>query len=500
MSAAIESESGGGPIAKVWDMPSRTVPDTRIRSLSAADTDAGGTHVLYWMTSARRTRWNFALDRAISLARSLKKPLVILEALRVDYPWASDRLHRFVIQGMRANQAALAGKSVTYYPYVEPEVGAGKGLLSALARGAAAVVTDDFPCFFLPGMLRSAASQVDVRFEAVDSNGILPMRATDRVFARAFDFRRFLQRELPAHLGRTPRKNPLAGLELPRLRRLPADIARRWPAADERTLQASAAYLATLPLDHRVAAVETEGGSRVAEGALKRFVARLGDYGEQRNQPESEATSGLSPYLHFGHLSAHQVLDEIAEHEDWFPERVANTSTGKRAGWWNMSVPAEEFLDQLITWRELGYNLCSHVANYDRYESLPDWAQATLAEHEGDARPYAYTATRFERAQTHDELWNAAQNQLRCTGTMHNYLRMLWGKKILEWTSKHRSEALEDYARPEQPSLLWTVETRIPTRASSGCWAATTAPGVQSERCSARSATWRPPTRAASCA
>ena len=164
------------------------VPDLRIRVANDAHFVAEGDYVLYWMTAFRRTEWNFSLQRAIEWSRDLKKPLVVFEALRCGYAWASDRIHSFVIQGMADNARRLASrKSVLYYPYLEPKQGAGKGLLVALARRACVVVSDDFPCFFLPRMARAASRQVPVRFELVDSNGILPMRAADKVFLRAHE-------------------------------------------------------------------------------------------------------------------------------------------------------------------------------------------------------------------------------------------------------------------------------------------------------------------------
>jgi deoxyribodipyrimidine photo-lyase len=129
------------------------------------------------------------------------------------------------------------------------------------------------------------------------------------------------------------------------------------------------------------------------------------------------------------------------EREGWSARRLSTNASGKRSGWWGASENAEEFLDELITWRELGYNMCGHRSDYDQYESLPEWARRTLEEHESDPRPYRYSLERLEAAETHDGIWNAAQTQLVLEGRLHNYLRMLWGKKILEWSSSPR-EAL----------------------------------------------------------
>jgi deoxyribodipyrimidine photo-lyase len=150
----------------------------------------------------------------------------------------------------------------------------------------------------------------------------------------------------------------------------------------------------------------------------------------------------LSPYLHAGHLSAHEVFLSIAERDEWDPGRLAERVTGSRHGWWGASEATEAFWDQLIIWRELGLNMATHHDDYTAYDSLPAWAIATLEKHAGDPRQHIYDLESFERGETHDPLWNAAQNQLRREGRIHNYLRMLWGKKILEWTPTPR-HALE---------------------------------------------------------
>ncbi len=421
-----------------------SVPYLRIRTMGAVnDYRADGDFVLYWMIANRRTHWNFSLQRAVDWARDLKKPLLVFEPLRCGYRWASDRLHRFVIQGMADNERRLRDTSVLYYPYVEPQQGAGRGLLRALAERACIVISDDFPCFFVPRMIESAAQQIPVRFELIDSNGLLPLRAADRVFARAYDFRRFLQRELPRHLDEMPEADPLHRRRLAPLSELPREIARRWPAIQPVELLNDPTGLSQFAIKHDVAATSTAGGWRAAGEALRRFLDdRLPRYADQRNEPEVEATSGLSPYLHFGHLSAHEIFAETMRRDEWSAEKISPKATGSSEGWWGASNNVESFLDELITWREVGYNMCWQRTDYDQYESLPDWAQATLAEHAGDQRSHVYRREQFEAGETHDPLWNAAQCQLVREGRIHNYLRMLWGKKILEWSASPQ-EALE---------------------------------------------------------
>jgi deoxyribodipyrimidine photo-lyase len=396
------------------------------------------------MIASRRTEWNFGLQRAIEWARELKKPLLVFEPLRCGYPWASDRFHAFVIQGMADNAQRLGSrKSVLYYPYLEPKPGAGKGLLAALAERAAVVVGDDFPAFFLPRMIEAASEQVPVSLELVDSNGILPMRTADKVFARAHDFRRFLQTTLKPHLEEFPKPDPLFRVRLPKLEQLPKEIARKWPAAELNDSLATSRGLKGFPIDHTVEPTTNLGGPKAGQKTLREFLrSKLGHYNTDRNQPEEEVTSGLSPYLHFGHISVHQVFSELMAGDSWTIDDVAEKASGSRQGWWGASPEVESFLDELITWREVGYNMAWQRSDYDQYKSLPDWAKKTLAEHVIDSREYVYTLEQFEKAETHDELWNAAQRQLVREGRIHNYLRMLWGKKILEWT-KHPKSAVD---------------------------------------------------------
>lgn len=415
------------------------VPSIRVRAVNDATVRAGGSYVLYWMTAFRRAAHNFALDRAAEAARELGRPLLVLEPLRAGYPFASDRLHAFVLQGMLDNARAAAEAGVAYHPYVEPAPGAGRGLLSALAARAALVVTDDFPSFFLPRMVAAAGARLDVRLEAVDSNGLLPLAAATAVYPTAHAFRRFLQRELPRHLASFPSQRPLerpglAGADLP------PGVASAWPAAAPALLAGGAAALAALPIDHGIPPAPLRGGSVAAEETLRGFLReRLARY-QERSHPDEDASSGLSPWLHFGHVSAHEVLRRLARREGWTQARLGKV-TGSRAGFWGMSPEAEAFLDELVTWRELGFNMASKRSDCDRYESLPRWAQESLARHAGDRREHVYRVADLAAARTHDRVWNAAQRQLLAEGRIHGYLRMLWGKKILEWSRSPR-EAL----------------------------------------------------------
>jgi len=443
------------------------VPLERVRAANQVPARRDGRHVLVWMVAARRTSWSFALDRAAEWSRELRRPLLVLEALRCGYPWASDRLHAFVLQGMAENLRRFAEAGVACHSYVEPEPGAGRGLLAALAADACVVVTDDHPGFFLPRMVAAAASRLPVRVEAVDGNGLLPMRLPRAVFPTAYAFRRFLQRELPDRLRPLPSANPL-GREGLAGGSVPDEAARRWPAASPGLLAAERRALAALPIDHEVSVVAGARGGAVAAGeALTGFLAdRLDRYPERRH-PDEDASSGLSPWLHFGHVSAHQAFRAVARREGWKPDRLGAERTGQKVGFWGMRPAAEAFLDELVTWRELGFNMLSRRPQAeDSLDSLPPWAVATLEKHARDRRDPLYDRSTLERAETHDEVWNAAQRQLRLEGRMHNYLRMLWGKKILEWTASPRI-ALSTMI---DLNNRWALDGRDPNSASGIFW------------------------------
>jgi deoxyribodipyrimidine photo-lyase len=195
--------------------------------------------------------------------------------------------------------------------------------------------------------------------------------------------------------------------------------------------------LAALPIDHGVPVSPViAGGAQAAASRLDGFLSSgLARYHLDRSHPDLDVSSGLSPWLHFGHLSAHRIFGEVMTREGWTRRRLSPKATGQREGWWNVGAAAESFLDECITRREVGFNFCALRRDHAQYGSLPDWARASLDAHASDPREHVYALEEFARAGTHDPLWNAAQRQLVMEGRMHNYLRMLWGKKILEWTA-----------------------------------------------------------------
>jgi deoxyribodipyrimidine photo-lyase len=236
-------------------------------------------------------------------------------------------------------------------------------------------------------------------------------------------------------LANLPTADPLARLPLIPPTPLPREITEHWPAADLLLLYGVPEILATLPIDHGVPVSSMTGGQDAGRVLLDGFLAdRLARYSQERNHPDADVTSGLSPYLHFGHIGVHEVFAAVTNQQGWVPPDLSGRADGRRQGWWGMDENAEAFLDQLITWRELGFNNCLHRPDYAELTSLPEWARRTLSAHAGDPRTVCYTLDELRAARTGDPLWNAAQRQLLHEGTIHNYLRMLWGKKIIEWS------------------------------------------------------------------
>jgi deoxyribodipyrimidine photo-lyase len=261
----------------------------------------------------------------------------------------------------------------------------------------------------------------------------MPLASPGRAFTTARAIRAHLQRTLPEHLRAWPERAPLDRLPPAPTPALSQAVTRRWTFADAAALNGTG--LRALPIDHTVAPAEIRGGTQAARDRLTAFVAEgLSRYVEDHSQPERDATSRLSPWLHFGHISVHEIFSAVASRERWTTRRLNGSARGAREGWWKMSGSAEAFLDELITWRELAFNTCEFLPDYRSFDSLPDWARSTLDRHRRDRR-IRYEFDVLDDAATHDELWNAVQRQLRRDGWFHGYMRMLWGKKILEWSA-----------------------------------------------------------------
>jgi deoxyribodipyrimidine photo-lyase len=437
----------------------------RLRRLNDVPLPTAGDYVLYWMQAYRRLERNHALDYALRCSEELGKPLVVYEGLRIDYPWASRRLHRFILEGMQDNAVRAAALGLNYWPFVERAKGEGRGLLRALSERASLVVTDDFPCFIVPAQTQALAVKAQVPVFAVDSNSLVPLSLLGPAVSAAAHLRPRIHKAFaeawPQRAAARPRIPDVA------TKRVKPPFA-AWSTEDV------AGFVDTLPLDPSVPPVaQTPGGTKAARARLRDFVSkRLRGYAEERSEPRSPAeghASGLSPYLHFGHISIEEVVEAVlATTGKWTPQELRLHNRGKRQGFFCDDADVNSFLDEALTWRDVGFQW--HWSRRQDAASLetalPAWALQTLGAHAADPRPFVYSADALENGATHDPLWNAAQRELVATGAIHNYLRMLWGKKVLEWSAS----PAEAYRTLEQLNNKYALDGRDPNSYTGILW------------------------------
>jgi deoxyribodipyrimidine photo-lyase len=357
-----------------------------------------GDYVLYWMQASARAACNHALEYAIEQANRLDRPLLAVFGLTNAYPEANLRHYRFLVEGLRDASASLARRGVQLV------VRRGSPVEAAveLGAGASLIVVDQGYTRLLRAWRNTVATQVDCPLIQVESNVVVPVEAASpKEEYAAYTFRPKIRRNLPTYLRPLP----------PRALRYPSlslDVASFDVTDIDRAVS-------QLHVDRAVTPGWFRGGATPADEALRGFIAgKLDAYPRLRNDPTKAHTSHLSPYLHFGQISPLHVALRIAGTE----------SPGKAA-----------YLEELLVRRELAINLVHYNPKYDSIACLPDWCRATLDAHRDDPREYVYTVRAFERAETHDPYWNAAQREMVVTGKMHGYMRMYWGKKILEWSA-----------------------------------------------------------------
>ncbi len=402
-----------------------------------------GDYVLYWMQINRRFYYNFALQYAVGWANKLNKPLLILEAFSCDYPWATDRSHTFMMQGMREHFDYAKNNGLNYISFVENVPGQYDALLKNLASRACVLITDEYPVFIMRKRNESYPKKLKLPYITVDSNGLIPLGLTEKDPYSAYVFRKIMQKNFIEAFTNPPLKNPLKELNNTKEIQLATSSYKDLPKA-EQALNNISEFIADLNINHSVPPVDLKGTRRAALGILGHFIKNsLPEYHEKRNHPDEKKTSQLSPWLHFGKISEYEIVDAILKHQpdDWDLDKIT-FNNGSAGGFFNGNPHIDSFLDEVITWREVGFHFAHHRDDYDQFESLPNWALQTMEEHKDDPRGHKYSYKELTQSETHDEVWNAAQTQLREDGIIHNYLRMLWGKKVIEWTPDYRT-ALE---------------------------------------------------------
>jgi len=382
----------------------------RVLQLNGKPINADARYVLYWMQMYKRVDNNHSLIYAIRRANELKLPLVVYEGLKYYYPWASDRIHTFILEGVAEKREAFEKLGIRYVFYLQKDADSPKNTVAALARDAALIVTDDFPCFIIPEHNRRIAERAEILVFAIDSNGVVPMSKFDKEEYAAYTIRPKIKKLLDRYLVPSSDERvdlPSIGLDV--------------DCPETPVTSATISKLVTeCDIDHSVpASKHYQGGTIEGRKRLKKFVNEiLPDYYKARSKPDRDGSSRLSSYLHFGNLSALEIA--LAVQKADAPQE---------------SIDA--YLEELIVRRELSYNMTRHNPQYDSLKALPDWVHRTMRKHDIDARQFTYSLEQLERGETHDELWNAAQREMVETGEMHNYVRMLWGKNVIAWTPSY---------------------------------------------------------------
>ncbi|MFZ0428648.1 MAG: deoxyribodipyrimidine photo-lyase [Acidobacteriota bacterium] len=375
---------------------------TRIKRLNDRP-ERPGRYVLYWMQQSQRAVFNHALEHAAAEASRLGLPVLVGFGLTAEYPEANLRHYRFLLEGLRDARDHLGKRGIR----LVVRLGDPARVALELAREAALLVCDRGYLRHQKQWRREVARRALCPTVQVESDVVVPVEV---VSDKAEYAARTIRPKIHRHLGEY-----LIPLEA-----APPESLHSKTDIGGEDLSDLDALLTRLGIDRSVEPVERfwTGGTSAAERRFDRFLREsLTAYAASRNQPQTDHVSAMSPYLHFGQISPLYLALEARRRLAMAPEDVA------------------VFLEELIVRRELAMNFVEYCSDYDGYSCLPSWAASTLDRHRGDRRPNLYSLEQLESASTHDPYWNAAMCEMRWTGFMHNYMRMYWGKKILEWSA-----------------------------------------------------------------
>lgn len=434
----------------------------RTQLLNNQSVNNDGKYVLYWMQMFKRTAYNYALNFAIEQANLRKIPLVVYEGLKYYYPWANDRIHTFILEGVEEKRKAFAEKGILYLFYLQQDENSPKNVVAEIAKDACLIVTDDFPCFIIPEHNRRIAEKANIPVYAVDSNGMIPMSRFEKEEYAAYTIRPKIKRMLPDYKKPFTEENLIMTADY-LIKRYDSLINHNhFLIKTDDCFISNANYLiktndslvssnhslinsqsslvfneenikrlvARCQINHDIRPSHIyKGGSLNAHKRLQHFIKEIfPDYSKTRNECSVDGSSRLSAYLHFGFVSVQEIVEAVEN---------ADAPTESK----------ETFLEELIVRRELSFNFTRFNPNYDSLSCLPNWTQETMRKHHEDQRDFLYTIEQLENSQTHDEIWNAAQRELVVTGGMHNYVRMLWGKNVIAWTRNYEEAfaILEDF-------------------------------------------------------
>ena len=379
------------------------IQDTRVQQLNDVDIRFDSDYVLYWMQGSQRAEYNHALEYAVRQANDIGLGVVVVFGIMDDYPEANLRHYTFMLEGLAETQALLAKRGIK----MVVRRGSPPDEALELGQDAAMIVCDRGYLKHQRLWRDKIAQKSPCRVVQVESDVIVPL---ETVSSKAEYAARTIRSKIQNHL-----EDYLIELKPVKVQHSTVNIS-----VDGLDLKQPADVLASLTIDRSVPAVTRffKGGTSQAKKIFGNFIrSKLKNYEKHHNQPQTDDISHMSMYLHFGQISPLYLALRINKTDH-------RLDSAKGA-----------FLEELIVRRELAANFVYYNKNYDNYDCLPDWAQKTLTDHQKDRRPYTYTRKQLEAANTHDPYWNAAMNEMKYTGYMHNHMRMYWGKKILEWSS-----------------------------------------------------------------
>jgi deoxyribodipyrimidine photo-lyase len=379
----------------------RKVQEERVQNLNEEEVREGD-YVLYWMQSSQRAEQNHALEYAAQRANRLDQRLLVVFGLTDDYPEANLRHYAFMLEGLKDAQEALTKRGIK----MVVRKGSPEEVALEAGKDASLIVTDRGYMRRQREWREKVAAEAGCLVTQVESDVVVPVElASGKQEHAARTIRPKIGEYLEEFLvGLTPTKIQKHSIRM---------------RADGQDLSDIQKVLDGMDLDLSVGALSHlyRGGTSEAKKMFRRFSKKsLGDYYANRNQPQTDYVSHMSKYLHFGHISPIWLVLE------------ARKSDAKK-------VNIESFVEELVVRRELSINFVFYNEDYDSYSNLPGWAKKTLEEHKNDEREYTYTRKQLENSETHDDYWNAAMREMVYTGYMHNYMRMYWGKKILEWSN-----------------------------------------------------------------
>ena len=351
-----------------------------------------GKYTIYWMQQSQRAEDNHALEYAVRRANEINEPVLTVFVL-TDFPDANERHYRFMLEAIIKTAERLKERGIGFKILTgDPEV-----IIPKECKRAYALITDRGYLRIQKQWRKNIARSIDVPMFQVESDAVVPVETvSDNEEYAAYTIRKKIMNQFAQYLN------------LPHKERVNNKWREENPQYDIDEL------LENIKIDRSVRDSAFEGGEDKAMETLRDFMENnIEYYSEWSNDPGRDIQSNLSPYIHFGQISPLRIVDSA------------------------LSRDGHDFIEQVLVRRELSVNFIHYNDHYDSLEGLPDWAKKTLKEHEGDIRNYNYSLKQFENSRTHDKYWNAAQREMVLTGKMHGYMRMYWGKKIIEWTESY---------------------------------------------------------------